>query len=83
MEKYVTATDANQRFSEILREVGEGETFVVTSRGKVVANITPPRKRDRKRSTEAFLAELESRPLSIIGDWRRDNLYDRSDRDNP
>lgn len=83
MDKYVSATEANQRFSEILREVGEGESFAVTSRGKVVAEISPPKKREKKRSTEEFLAELESRPNIIVKPWKREDLYDRSDRDIP
>lgn len=81
MEKFVSATEANQRFSEILREVGEGESFAVLSRGKVVANITPAKKRQKKRSTEEFLAELEKLPVKVIGPWTRDELYDRSNRD--
>lgn len=83
MEKYVSATEANQRFSEILREVGEGESFAVTSRGKVVAEINPPKKREKKRSTEEFLAHLEGRPNIIVKPWKREDLYDRSDRDIP
>jgi prevent-host-death family protein len=83
MDKYVSATEANQRFSEILRYVADGESFAVTSRGRVVAEITPPKKREKKRSTEEFLAELESRPIIITGPWKREDLYDRSDRDIP
>jgi prevent-host-death family protein len=83
MDKYVSATEANQRFSEILREVSEGESFAVLSRGKVVANITPAKKREKKKSTAEFLAELEKFPVRVIGPWTREELYDRSDRDIP
>jgi prevent-host-death family protein len=83
MEKYVSATEANQRFSEILREVADGDSFAITSRGRVVAEINPPKKRKKKRSTEEFLAELETRPIIITGPWKREDLYDRSDRDIP
>lgn len=83
MDKYVSATEANQRFSEILREVADGESFAVLSRGRVVAEITPPKKREKKRSTEDFLAELEKQPVIISGPWKREDLYDRSDRDIP
>jgi prevent-host-death family protein len=83
MDKYVSATEANQRFSEILRDVADGESFAVTSRGRVVAEITPPKRREKKRSTEEFLAELETRPIIITGPWKREDLYDRSDRDIP
>jgi prevent-host-death family protein len=81
MDKYVSATEANQRFSEILRHVADGESFAVTSRGRVVAEITPPQKREKKKSTSEFLAELEKRPIIITGPWKREDLYDRSDRD--
>jgi prevent-host-death family protein len=83
MDKYVSATEANQRFSEILREVADGESFAVLSRGRVVAEITPPKKREKKRSTREFLAELESRPIIHGNPWKREDLYDRSDRDIP
>ncbi len=83
MDKYVSATEANQRFSEILREVADGDSFAVLSRGRVVAEITPPKKREKKRSTEEFLAELESRPIIHGKPWKREDLYDRSDRDIP
>ena len=81
MDKYVSATEANQRFSEILRDVADGESFAVTSRGRVVAEITPPKKREKKKSTSEFLAELETRPIIITGPWKREDLYDRSNRD--
>lgn len=41
MERAITASDANQRSSEMLREVQDGETFVATSRGRPVAKVTP------------------------------------------
>lgn len=34
MLKTITATEANRRFSEILRLIDEGETFIVTSHGR-------------------------------------------------
>jgi prevent-host-death family protein len=41
MEKTISAADANRRFSELLRGVREGQSYVVTSHGKVVARISP------------------------------------------
>jgi prevent-host-death family protein len=83
VEKYVTATEANQRFAEVLREVSAGESFAVTSRGRVVAEISPPRKKRKKKSTKEFLAYLESQPNMKGIPWKREDLYDRSDRDIP
>jgi prevent-host-death family protein len=42
MTTYVTASHANRRFSYILRRVKQGEDFVVTLRGDLVARILPP-----------------------------------------
>jgi prevent-host-death family protein len=39
MLKTITATEANRRFSEILRLIDEGETFIVTSHGRPRARI--------------------------------------------
>jgi prevent-host-death family protein len=41
MDKLVSAAEANRRFSRILREVGEGRSYVVTSHGRPVARIVP------------------------------------------
>jgi prevent-host-death family protein len=38
----VTATEANRRFSALLREVAEGRAVTITSRGQPVANLYPP-----------------------------------------
>jgi prevent-host-death family protein len=83
MDKYVSATEANQRFAEVLRDVAAGESVAVTSRGRVVAEISPPKKRHKNKSTEEFLAYLESQPIIHGKPWKREDLYDRSDRDIP
>lgn len=83
MEKYISATEANQRFSEMLREVSNGESFPVTSRGKVVAHVTPPKQRQKTKTTKEYLASLEGRPPLTTGPWKREDLYDRSDRHIP
>ena len=41
MSELVTSADANRRFSQILRGVREGKSYVVTSHGKPVAQIVP------------------------------------------
>jgi prevent-host-death family protein len=41
MDEAVSATDANRRFSELLRTVKKCQSVVVTSHGKPVAKITP------------------------------------------
>ena len=39
--RYVTAREANQGFSHILKEAEDGEAIVITRRGRPVAMITP------------------------------------------
>lgn len=76
MEKAISAADANRKFSQLLREVREGRTYVVTSHGRPVARISPF---DAQRHSEAkaeLLAHLESQPLRRTGGWKRDDLYD-------
>ena len=59
MEKTVSATDANRRFSELLRGVREGSTYVVTSRGRPVAKLIPAK--SGQRQAEASQAALLAR----------------------
>jgi prevent-host-death family protein len=75
MDKYVTATEANQRFSEILREVAEGESYTITSRGKPLAEITPSKKKDG--DLKALVAFLKKQPVRLCGPWKREDLYAR------
>ena len=41
MEKTVSAADANRKFSQLLREVRQGSSYVVTSHGRPLAQIVP------------------------------------------
>ena len=42
MEKPVSATDANRKFSKLLRAVREGQSYVVTSHGKASLRLYLP-----------------------------------------
>lgn len=78
MEKAISAAEANRKFSQVLREVREGHSYVVTSHGKPVARISPHNhSASSKRVSEAFLRRLESQPIRRIGRWTRDELYER------
>ena len=79
MDRIVTATEANQRFSEILREVSAGESFTITSRGKPVAEIAPPKatRFPTKKELKALWEEMDRFPHIITGPWTRDELYER------
>jgi prevent-host-death family protein len=77
MDRAISASDANQRFSELLREVQEGETFVVTSRGRPVAKVTPIDSLDRQGpAIDALLDFVSSLPRRRAEAWRREDLYD-------
>ena len=53
----VTVRELKSRLSEYLRRVAAGEEVVVTSRGKAMARLLPPRTRRRAAPTEAELIE--------------------------
>jgi prevent-host-death family protein len=76
MDKFVSSTEANQHFAEVLREVAAGESVTVTSRGRAVARITPP-DAEKKRDISKLLAFMKSHPPKVVGAWTRDELYDR------
>lgn len=79
MEKTISAADANRKFSQVLRCVKEGQTYVVTSHGRPVARIEPVDSNSKKREAAkaALLKRLRSQPVIDIGPWTREELYER------
>lgn len=80
MEKAISAADANRKFSQVLREVREGRSYVVTSHGRPVARIAPVQTA-MERATAAsarnsLLARLRRETVINIGRWTRDELYE-------
>jgi prevent-host-death family protein len=76
MEKAISAADANRNFSRLLREVKEGQSYVVTSHGRPVARIAPVEEKSRSKAKAALLAHLKSQPVQNVGRWTREELYD-------
>ena len=78
MEKPVSAAAANRTFSKLLRAVREGQSYIVTSHGKVVAKIVPAEKRggEMRGARVALLRRLRAEPVVKIGRWTRDELYE-------
>jgi prevent-host-death family protein len=77
MEESVSAAEANREFSRLLREVRQGQSFVVTSHGRPVARITPVGERARAQGKSALLDRLRNEQISNVGRWTRDELYER------
>jgi prevent-host-death family protein len=77
MDKSISATDANRNFSKLLREVREGQSYVVTSHGRPVAKTIPARAQaeSEERGRAVLLARLRSERAVDIGPWTRDELY--------
>ncbi len=76
MERAISASEANQHFSEMLRDVADGESFTVMSRGRAVARVSPvDRDRDR-RSVDRLLEFIDALPVRHSGEWNRADLYE-------
>jgi prevent-host-death family protein len=82
MEKTVSAADANRRFSDLLRGVRQGRSYVVTSHGRPVAKLIPAETDERNATAAraALLARLKSQSpakgAKAQRRWTRDELYD-------
>jgi prevent-host-death family protein len=77
----VSAADANRAFSRLLREVREeGASYVVTSHGRPVAQLTPVAAEvvgARLAARASLMSRLESQPAKTPAAWTRDELYER------
>jgi prevent-host-death family protein len=73
--KTISAANANRQFSTVLREVAQGEAFVITSRGRAVATLAPVEQRN-PLAHEALLSRLRAQPLTGKCEWTRDELYE-------
>ena len=79
MDRPVSAADANRSFSQILRDVRDGASFVVTAHGKPVARIVPfkPASDARLAARDALFKRVDAQPTLNLGPWTRDELYER------
>jgi prevent-host-death family protein len=77
--KTISAREANQHFSKLLRRAQSGERIIVTSRGRPVAQVSSivdaPDDRLEARKKK-FIKKLRSRPARTIPIWAREELYD-------
>lgn len=80
MGETITAAEANRAFSRLLRDVREeGRSFIVTAHGRPVARVVPVEAQndDRHRARATLRARLAAQPVTDIGRWTRDELYER------
>jgi antitoxin (DNA-binding transcriptional repressor) of toxin-antitoxin stability system len=80
-----SATDANRHFSKILKRVENGETILITSRRKVIAEMRPgedstAKEKEQRLKKEEALRSMKERwatqPFLKLEKFNRDELYD-------
>ena len=78
MDKFISADDAKGRVARLLRDVREGQSYIVTSRGKAIARIAPVvLKHDAVDGAKAaLLTRLRSERIIRVGRLRRESLYE-------
>jgi len=77
MKKAISAADANRRFSPLLRDVREGQSYVVTEPPKTGREHRSRQPADRltaARVRNSLLKRLRHEPAVDIGRWKRDEL---------
>lgn len=76
----VTAREASQAFSRILKEAERGESVVITRRGRPIAIIRPYRASDAREREQAIdhIAALMRHGLPIgVRRFTRDEMHER------
>jgi prevent-host-death family protein len=78
MEKAISATDANRKFSMLLNGVRQGRSYVVTSHGQPIAKISPVNEPANAgvAARKALLGRLRRQSVTRAGRWTRDQLYE-------
>lgn len=78
MTKTISAAEANRQFSRILREIGEGRSYVVTSHGRPIARILPFAESGEQHvnAKNRLMARLRSQRAIDVGRWKREELYE-------
>ena len=73
--KSVGVRELKNRLSEYIRQVRSGEAVVVTDRGQIVAELTPPGHDPTDASVPPGLAALAKRGLATLGAPNEASLY--------
>jgi antitoxin (DNA-binding transcriptional repressor) of toxin-antitoxin stability system len=78
--KTVGVRELKNRLSEYLRQVRAGESVLVTDRGEVIAEVSPPGQGRTDPSLPAPLLALAKRGLATLGAPHDASLYRRLPR---
>ena len=73
--KTVGIRELKNRLSQYIREVRSGESVLVTDRGEVVAELTPPGQGTADDAVPAALVALAKRGLATVGAPADASLY--------
>ena len=73
--KSVGIRELKNRLSEFLRQVRAGENVLVTDRGEVIAEFSPPGQRQSDEIVPAALSALARRGLATLGSPSDASLY--------
>ena len=78
MDEPVSAADANRHFSQLLRRVRQGRSYLVTSHSRPVAKILPVGEMDQVEAGArgALLTRLRAQRVVRTPRWTRDELYE-------
>jgi len=78
MIETITTTEANRRFSEVIRTVESGHTVVITKHGRVIARIVPERSErpERSEAHQRLIERLRTQEGFEFEPWTRDELYE-------
>jgi prevent-host-death family protein len=77
MDREVDTREARRRFSELLREVAQGSSFTLISRGFAVARVLPVDRAPEPQPVRKLLEFLRKLPVRHVGDWSRGDLYEQ------
>ena len=75
--KTITASNANRGFSNLLREVSEGEEIMITSRGTPVAKVISVKSTVLQKNAmkKLLLSRLKTQIATGSRNWTRNELY--------
>ena len=81
MLRTITATEANRNFSEVARQIKDGDSFIVTSHGEPIIRMERVDKEMLRREVarRELLERLDRQEGVKIVSWSRDELYDDDD----